>query len=181
MIPGFSLDFLVPGISVPEKIVRPFIVYLFLLIAFRIFGKRELGQLTPFDFVVLLIISNVVQNAMIGSDNSLTGGLIGATTILVTNLGVAYLTFRFPLVERILEGKPTPLVVNGQIQRQNLAKELLTERDLYQALRHNEIDPDSDSPTLKRVELEENGQITIVRQGGASGSKEHSASKPMNK
>jgi uncharacterized membrane protein YcaP (DUF421 family) len=136
-----------------EKIVRPFLVYAFLLVAFRIFGKRELGQLTPFDFVVLLIISNVVQNAMIGNDNSLLGGVIGATTIFVTNLAAAYLTFRFPQLERLLESKPTVLIEDGQILQKNLAKELLTEEQLFRALRHNSIDPDMDIPTLKRVEL----------------------------
>jgi uncharacterized membrane protein YcaP (DUF421 family) len=171
---SFSPSFLMPEISIAEKIVRPFLVYAFLLIAFRIFGKRELGQLTPFDFVVLLIISNVVQNAMIGNDNSLTGGIIGATTIFVTNLAVAYLTFRFPQLERLLESKPTVLIENGQILQKNLAKELLTEQELFRALRRNSIDPDTEMRTLKRVELEENGQITIVRQSD-SGLKKRAA------
>jgi uncharacterized membrane protein YcaP (DUF421 family) len=87
------MNILVPDIGVGEKLVRSVVVYGLLLIAFRLCGKRPLGQLTAFDLVVLLIISNVVQNAVIGNDNSLEGGLIGATTILLLNLLVAYATF----------------------------------------------------------------------------------------
>lgn len=165
MIPGFSPDFLLPQIPILEKIVRPLIVYFFLVIAFRVFGKRQLGQLSSLDFIVLLILSNVVQNAMIGNDNSTVGGLIGATTILVANLILAYLTFRFPRLDRLIEGKPTVLIENGEIQYQNLKKELLTEGELRRALMKNEIDPNQDLPTLKRVELDEDGQITIIKKG----------------
>ena len=86
------MNILVPDITIAEKIVRSAVVYGFLLVAFRICGKRQLGQLTAFDLVVLLIIGNVVQNAVIGNDNSLGGGLIGATPILVLNAVLAYLT-----------------------------------------------------------------------------------------
>lgn len=163
MIPGFSNEFLLPQIPILEKIVRPLIVYIFLLVVFRIFGKRQLGQMTPFDLIVLLTISNVVQNAMIGGDNSLGGGLIGATTILVANFALAYLTFRFPRFDRLVEGEPTILVENGRVLPENLEKELLTEQDLRRALLKNQIDPDTDMPHLKRVELDPDGQITIVR------------------
>lgn len=163
MIPGFSNEFLLPQIPFLEKIVRPLIVYIFLLVAFRIFGKRQLGQMTPFDLIVLLTISNVVQNAMIGGDNSLGGGLIGATTILVANFALAYLTFRFPRFDRLVEGEATILVENGRILPENLKKELLTEQDLRRALLKDQIDPDTDMPHLKRVELDPDGQITIIR------------------
>ena len=79
------LNIFIPEISIGEKVLRSVVVYLFLLVAFRFTGKRQVGQLTPFDLVVLLIISNVVQNAVIGNDNSLGGGLIGAVTILALN------------------------------------------------------------------------------------------------
>lgn len=164
MLFGFSEQFLVPQVSVLEKIVRPLIVYLFLLIVFRIFGKREIGQLTPFDLIVLLTISNVVQNAMIGNDNSLSGGLIGATTILVANLILAYLTFRSRRLERIVEGEPSVLVLNGKLLPENLKKELVTEQELRRALLRNGIDPDTEMASLKRVELDQDGQITILRQ-----------------
>jgi uncharacterized membrane protein YcaP (DUF421 family) len=165
MLPGFSNDFISPDISILEKIVRPLIIYFFLLIAFRIFGKRQLGQLAPFDFVVLLVISNVVQNAMIGNDNSLVGGIIGATTILVANLLIAYLSFQIPRLDRLLEGAPTVLIENGQIQRENLKRELVTENDLFHALRRNQIDPDTDLPSLQKVELDSDGSIVIIKKG----------------
>lgn len=84
-------DLLVPGVSIVDKVFRPIVVYVFLVIALRLAGKRELGQLNTFDLVVLLMLSNTVQNAVIGNDNSLVGGIIGATTLLVIN----YLTVRF--------------------------------------------------------------------------------------
>lgn len=158
-----NFDFLFPQIPVLEKILRPLIVYVFLLVAFRIFGKRQLGQMTPFDLVVLLIISNIVQNAMIGDDTSLGGGLLGAITILVANFGLAYLTFHFPRVDRLVEGEPTVLIENGKILHGNLKKELVSEMDLRRALRRDEIDLDAALPSLKRVELDEDGQITIIR------------------
>jgi uncharacterized membrane protein YcaP (DUF421 family) len=91
--PEADMNILVPDISIAEKLLRSVAVYTFLLVAFRLCGKRQLGQLSAFDLVVLLIISNVVQNAVIGNDNSLGGGLLGATTILLLNLLVAYVTF----------------------------------------------------------------------------------------
>jgi uncharacterized membrane protein YcaP (DUF421 family) len=159
----FSPEFLLPQIPLLEKIVRPLLVYIFLLIAFRVFGKRQLGQLTPFDFIVLLTISNVVQNAMIGGDNSLIGGIIGALTILVANFALAYLSFRFPRFEHVVEGDPTVLIENGQILLHNLKKELVSEHDLRQTLVRNQIDPDTDLPNLKILAIDPDGQITIVR------------------
>jgi uncharacterized membrane protein YcaP (DUF421 family) len=163
MLFGLSSDLLKPDISILEKIVRPLVVYFFLLVAFRIFGKRQLGQLTKFDFIVLLVISNVVQNAMIGNDNSLTGGMIGAATILVANSAVAYLSFRFPRLDDLIAGQPTVLIQDGNILYQNLKRELLTEHDLFHALRKSQIDPDTDLPQLKRVSLDSDGSIIIVR------------------
>lgn len=160
---SFNLDFILPQVPVFEKIARALSVYLFLLIAFRVFGKRQLGELAPFDLVVLLIISNVVQNAMIGDDPSIGGGLIGATTILVANFGLAYLSFYFPRLDRLVEGKPTILVQDGQVLYANLQKELISELDLRRALRKNQIDPDTDLASLKRVELDEDGTITVIR------------------
>jgi uncharacterized membrane protein YcaP (DUF421 family) len=95
-------DFYIPEISILEKIVRPLGVYVFLLLAFRVFGKRELGSIGPFDLVVWLTISNVLQNAMIGPDNSWTGGIIGAMTMFVANWLLARLSYRFPSFEHIL-------------------------------------------------------------------------------
>ena len=101
--------------------LRSLVVYLFLLLAFRLLGKRQVRQLTPFDLVVLLIISNFVQNAIIGPDNSLVGGLIGAAVIFLANYLVVEITFRSRRARRLLEAQPTLLVHNGRILHDNLA------------------------------------------------------------
>jgi len=156
-------DFYIPEISVLEKIVRPLAVYIFLLIAFRLFGKRELGSIGPFDLVIWLTISNVLQNAMIGPDNSLTGGLIGATTMFAANWFFARVFFHFPSFERLIEAKPTVLIENGKILGHNLERELLTVDDLRHALRKNQVDLDEELPYLRRVMFESDGAITITR------------------
>ena len=118
------------SLPVTEKILRPLIVYGFLVVALRIFGKRELAQLNPFDLVVLLTLSNAVQNAIIGEDNSVTGGLVGAFTLLTVNYIVVRFLFRHRRLDQILESKPTVLIEYGQIDRAALRKELLTEAEL---------------------------------------------------
>ncbi len=158
-----SPNFLIPEISVAEKILRPIVVYIFLLIAFRIVGKRELASMTPFDLIILLTIANVLQNAMIGPDNSLTGGLIGATAMFAANSIIAQLSYHVPGFERFVVGQPTSLIQNGRILKQNLERELLTLDDLKQALRKNMVDLDADLADLRRVALEADGSITITR------------------
>jgi uncharacterized membrane protein YcaP (DUF421 family) len=113
-----------------EKIVRPVIVYMFLVLLLRVFGKRELAQLNPFDLVVLLSLSNTVQNAIIGNDNSVTGGLIGALSLVGTNYLVVRFLFKHRRIDQILEGSPTVLIEDGKIRHKALAKELLTESEL---------------------------------------------------
>src|SRR5512142_1129096 len=120
------MNIFLPDVPVLEKIIRPAIVYAFLLIAFRLAGKRELGQMTPFDLIVLLTISNVLQNAMIGNDNSLTGGFIGALTLFILNGLLARATFRFPWLERVLAGQPATLIRDGKIIEPNLKREVMT-------------------------------------------------------
>ncbi len=117
-------------LPVAEKILRPIIVYLFLVIALRLFGKRELTNINPFDFVVLLTLSNTVQNAIIGEDNTVTGGLLGAFTLLATNYIVVRFIFKHRRLDQLVEGKPTVLIKNGKICERNLAKELLTKAEL---------------------------------------------------
>ncbi len=123
-------DMFVLSVPVLEKIVRPIIVYVCLVVALRVFGKRELAQLNPFDLVVLLSLSNTVQNAIIGDDNSVTGGLIGALTLLLTNYLVVRFLFRHRRLDQILEGAPTVLIDHGRVRHQALARELLTESEL---------------------------------------------------
>ena len=117
----------VPGISMPEKIVRSILVYFFLLMVLRLGGKRELGQMNGFDLVVLLMLSNAVQNAIIGNDNSPLGGMIGAVALLVTDYLVVRFPYRYPSVQQLVEGKPTLLISNGQIIPEPLVAEGITE------------------------------------------------------
>ena len=123
-------DMFVLKLGVLEKILRPVVVYLVLVVLLRIFGKRELAQLNPFDLVVLLSLSNAVQNAIIGDDNSVTGGLIGAFALLAINYLVVRFVFKHRRLDQILEGTPTVLMEHGKIRRSALAQELLTESEL---------------------------------------------------
>jgi uncharacterized membrane protein YcaP (DUF421 family) len=118
------------GIPVLEKILRPIIVYGFLIVALRLAGKRELAQLNPFDLVVLLTLSNTVQNAIIGDDNSVAGGLIGATTLLLVNYLVIRFLFAHDRVDRLVEGEPDVLIDHGKIREDHLKRELLTKHEL---------------------------------------------------
>ncbi len=157
------LHIFLPEIPVGEKLVRSVVVYLFLLVAFRFTGKRQVGQLTPFDLVVLLIISNVVQNAVIGADNSLGGGLIGAAAILLLNSGVVALAYRFKRARRLLETAPTLLIHNGQILHENLRRERVTLDDLLAALRKNGV---VEASRVRFAVLEENGAISVIPRAG---------------
>ncbi len=158
-----NLNMFIPEVSIFEKIVRPLVVYIFLLIAFRVVGKRELGQMTPFDLVVLLTISNVLQNAMIGPDNSLSGGLIGGLTLFCANGLIARLSLQFPGLRHLLEGEPTVLVEDGKILRKNLRREVMTLAELERAIRKHDLDPATDLPLIKKALLEQDGTVTIVR------------------
>jgi uncharacterized membrane protein YcaP (DUF421 family) len=124
----FHLD-----ISIIEKILRPVIVYFFLVVGLRLAGKRELAQLNPFDLIVLLTLSNTVQNAIIGNDNSVTGGLIGAATLLVVNYMVVRFLFKHPEIDRLVEGDVDILIEEGEIKHDRLKKELITLTELEEA------------------------------------------------
>src|SRR5271169_7109025 len=119
-------DMFVMGLPVLEKILRPIIVYMFLVVGLRLSGKRELVQLNPFDLVVLLTLSNTVQNAIIGDDNTVTGGLIGAATLLLLNYLVVRFLFRHEKLDRLVEGEATVLIEHGRILGGKLAKEVLS-------------------------------------------------------
>jgi uncharacterized membrane protein YcaP (DUF421 family) len=128
-------DMFVLSLPVTEKIGRSVLIYLFLIAGLRLAGKRELAQLNPFDLVVLLTLSNTVQNAIIGDDNSVTGGMIGAATLLGMNYVVVQFLFRHPRVDRVVEGEATTLIRNGKVQRHNLTKETITREELEAAAR----------------------------------------------
>ncbi len=166
-----DIHMFIPDVQILEKILRPLVVYFFLLIAFRIAGKRELGQMTPFDLIVLLTISNVLQNAMIGPDNSLTGGIIGGLTLFVANGLVGRLTLYSPSIAGLLEGKPTPLIENGRILTRNLRREVMTRSELDRAIRKHGLDPEAEVPLIKRALLEQDGTVTILLKGQNDGNR----------
>ena len=130
---AFSNDMFSLGLPIIEKIVRPIIVYVFLVALLRIFGKRELAQLNPFDLVVLLSLSNTVQNAIIGDDNSVSGGLLGATSLLAVNYLVVRFLYKHAGIDRIVEGDETVLVENCCVLDDKLQKELMTRHELEAA------------------------------------------------
>ncbi len=113
-----------------EKILRPIIVYAAMIFLLRIFGKRELGQLNPFDLVVIISLSNTVQNAIIGQDNSLIGGVVGAVSLLGINYLVAVFKYNSKTVEEFIEGKPRTIIENSKINKKAVRRELLTKDDL---------------------------------------------------
>ena len=131
----FWHDLLVPGIPFTEKLVRTLLVYVFLLVGLRLAGKRELGQLNPFDLVVLLLLSNTLQNAIIGDDNSVAGGVFGATVLLAINWAVVRWIYDHPAIERLLAGRTDYLVRNGRILEKHLRRELITKEELEAAAR----------------------------------------------
>src|SRR5262245_2255171 len=121
------------GVPVLEKILRPIIIYLFLVVSLRLAGKRELAQLNPFDLVVLLTLSNTVQNAIIGEDNSVTGGIIGAISLLATNYVVVRLLYGHRKLEEVVEGEADPLIDGGQVNQKRLEEELISVTELETA------------------------------------------------
>src|SRR5271155_1039823 len=127
-------------LPVLEKILRPVIVYICLILFLRLFGKRELAQLNPFDLVVLLSLSNTVQNALIGEDNSVSGGLVGALTLLGINWLVVRLLYSSPKLGRIIEGTDQTLILNGMIDHAALQREVLTEDELLAVIHRQGYD-----------------------------------------
>ena len=126
-------DMFVLTLPIAEKMLRPVVVYAFLIIGLRIAGKREMAQLNPFDLVVLLTLSNTVQNAIIGEDNSVTGGIIGAITLLAANYLVVRFLYTHEKLDRLIEGECDVLIEGGVVQVDRLKKELITHSELEAA------------------------------------------------
>ena len=146
-------------LSLGEKVIRAVVIYLFLVIALRLVGKRELSQLNTLDFVVLLAVSNAVQNGLIGNDSSVTGALAGAVTLFAVDGALAYLLFRNLRLRRMVEGTPTILIDHGEVIEQALRKEELNREDLLAALQA------SGAVTFDEVErasLEPSGKVVFV-------------------
>jgi uncharacterized membrane protein YcaP (DUF421 family) len=150
---------LLPGIPFGEKILRTIIVYAFLLIGLRLAGKRELSQINPFDLVVLLLLSNTVQNAIIGNDNSLIGGIVGAAVLLALNAIVVRLLYHYGKLDTI-EGRPDALIRNGRILRHHLERELITVAELESAARRQGIES---LAHVHECRLETGGALTFVQ------------------
>jgi uncharacterized membrane protein YcaP (DUF421 family) len=143
-------------LPVLEKILRPVMVYLFLILFLRLFGKRELAQLNPFDLVVLLSLSNTVQNAMIGDDNSVSGGVIGAFSLLAINWLLTRMLFGSPKLSRLLEGSPRVLIRHGAVDWVAAKKEALTELELRSVLHKQGYDRFEE---MEKCVLEPNGNF----------------------
>jgi len=152
-------DMFVLALPVLEKILRPMVVYAFLVISLRLSGKRELVQLNPFDLVVLLTLSNTVQNAIIGDDNSVTGGIIGATSLLVVNYLVVRFLYNHRALDQLIEGKADLLIEDGKVRTQHLKRELITMAQLDAAARKQGFDSLSE---VQQCVLEPGGTITFL-------------------
>jgi uncharacterized membrane protein YcaP (DUF421 family) len=142
-----------------EKVLRPVVVYAFLVIGLRLAGKRELAQLNPLDLIVLLTLSNTVQNAIIGDDNSVTGGLIGATTLLAMNYVVVRFLYRHSSIEQLVEGHSVTLVQNGEVLHPSCAREFITTEELESAARRQGLESLN---AVKTAILEPGGTLTFI-------------------
>ncbi len=147
------------GLPILEKVLRPIIVYIFLVVALRLAGKREMAQLNPLDLVVLLTLSNTVQNAIIGEDNSVTGGLIGATTLLVANYFLIRFLYGHEKLEHLVEGDEDVLIENGKIRADRLKDELITLTELEVAAHKQGFGSLND---VERAVLEPGGTLSFV-------------------
>jgi uncharacterized membrane protein YcaP (DUF421 family) len=147
------------GISLPDKIVRTVVVYLLLALILRLVGKRDLAQLNAFDLVVMLLLSNVVQNAVIGPDNSLLGGAIGAVVLIVVNSGVVRLVRRSDGLARVMEGTATVLARDGRWDDRALRAEGLRQADVDAALRRQNANSVAE---VEQVTIEPGGAIVAT-------------------
>jgi uncharacterized membrane protein YcaP (DUF421 family) len=148
-----------------DIVLRTIVIYLVILVGLRLAGKREIGQMTVFDLVVLLLIANAVQNAMVGPDTSLSGGVLAAVVLLVLNTMVARLRLRWPRLRRVVEGSPTVLVLRGEVIADHLRREGLDQDTLEAALREHGVAELSD---VEIAVLEIDGSISVVPVGGTT-------------
>ena len=142
-----------------EFVLRALVVYGALLLLVRLSGKRSVGQFTPFDMVLLILLGNAVQNSLIGRDVSLVGGLLLAATLIALNYVVGWLAARSRRFDRVVEGKPVRIICDGVLDQEMLRSEGVTEGDVMEALRHNGLD---DLADVRSGWIEQDGQISIV-------------------
>ena len=148
------------GNALLDIVLRCLIVFLTLLVGLRLTGKRQVGQLTPFDLLLLLLLANAVQNAMVGPDTSLVGGLVAAATLFAVNAVVARVARSSGVAERFLEGTPTILIRSGDILESNLSHEGITRAELLRALREHGV---GDPAVVRSAILEVDGSISVLR------------------
>src|ERR1700694_4060253 len=163
-------DMFVLGLPLAEKILRPIFVYAFLVISLRLSGKRELVQLNPFDLVVLLSLSNTVHNAIIGDDNSVTRGVIGVVRLLAINWLVVRTLYNSPRLTRVVEGRSTILIRDGQIDKKAVKRESLTHEELMEVIHKQGFERLNQ---VKKCELEPNGSFYIEAFEPSSSDKQH--------
>jgi uncharacterized membrane protein YcaP (DUF421 family) len=159
VIASLASDLFVPQVSLLEKGVRSLLVFAFLVVALRLGGKRELGQINVLDLAVLLLVSNALQNAMIGADNSLVGGVVGATTLFVANYVFVRVTFRSRRASRLLEGTPTVLLEHGRPHENALRSEAITLEELHAAALERGFERLAD---VDLVVLQPNGHLAVM-------------------
>jgi uncharacterized membrane protein YcaP (DUF421 family) len=152
-------DLFVPGVPLLEKVLRSVLVFAFLVVALRLGGKRELGQLNILDLAVLLLASNALQNAMIGADNSLVGGVVGAATLFALNYAFVRLTYRNPRARRLLEGTARVLLKDGRVVPDALRREAITLEELRSAALERGFERLAD---VELIVLESNGHLAIM-------------------
>jgi uncharacterized membrane protein YcaP (DUF421 family) len=151
--------------AIADIIFRSSAVYIFMIVAFRVFGKRELSQLSIADLVLIVLISNAVQNAMVGENTSLLGGLIAASVLFTLNMILGYLMYRYKNIRKLVQSEPVTLVYNGNILAENLKSSLITEDELLAAIREHGIENYKD---VRMAILEVDGNISVI-----SGNDEH--------
>ena len=134
-------------------------IYIFIIVAIRIFGKKELAQLSVIDLVFILLISNAVQNAMVGSDSSLEGGLISATALFLTNFVFKYLLYKFPKFNKSIQGEPVMLIYQGKANHKNMAKVKITEEELKETLREHGV---SEISEVDLAVIEIDGNVSVI-------------------
>ncbi len=155
---------LTTGNTLLDIALRTGVIYLALLVGLRLTGKRQVGQMTPFDFILLLLLANAVQNAMTGPDTSLVGGLVAASALFAANLVVSAVARGSKRAEKILEGTPTLLIRRGQIIAPNVQREGITEEDLLRALREHGV---SSVEQVRSAILEVDGTVSVLREDEA--------------
>ena len=159
LLASINDDLFTMGIPVAEKAIRTIAVYLGILVLLRLAGKRDIAQLNTFDFVVLLLLSNVVQNAVIGDDNSLTGGMVGAAILVAGNSLVVRVVRRSDVAVKLFEGTPSVLVRDGRLDHDAIRRLGLREDDVVQAIRHQGA---NDVDEVREAVLEPGGSIVVT-------------------